>query len=111
MLHYTEARLVWIPASIAARKDRFAVVRAVPPAFAREHNAVLASWGQTSGWWLGPGASDASMSQHGDAYVHRLMDLFVELTTDFGLCPDLVRRELSKIDLWAEHWSWPRRRN
>ena len=107
MIPYTEARLVWVPAAIAGRSDRFAVVRSVRPDFADEHNAVLTRWDRSHGYWLGPGVCDASMELHGAAYERRLAELSVEPTTDYGLRPDLVRHELSKIDVCVDRTSRP----
>ena len=107
MIPYTEARLVWVPAAIAGRSDRFAVVRSARPDFSDEHNATLARWDRSHGYWLGPGVCDASMELHGAAYERRLAELSVELTTDYGRHPDLVRSELSKIDVRVDRPSQP----
>ena len=101
---YTMARLVWLPAATCGRNDRFAVVRQPTPDDSSEHNAA-AAWGVGRVYWLGPGSNDTTFKGlHDLDYVTKLQELFVELTTDFGLDPVVVRREFEKIDLWSKHW-------
>ena len=47
------------------------------------------------------------MALRGAAYERRLAELSVEPTTDYGLRPDLVRHELSKIDVRVGRTSRP----
>ena len=43
----------------------------------------------------------------GAGYKLRRQAAFVELTTDYGLHPDLVRHELSRIDVCVDRTSRP----
>src|SRR5271168_2624038 len=94
---HTQARLVWIPKQFCGRSDRFAVVSKRPGDHSVEHDAMAAAWGGHV-WWLGPGSNDVTFEDlHGAAYVNKLQEIFVELVTEQGLDPRVVRREFEKI--------------